>query len=155
MINQTLGRLTRVNLRQIWGNEASDFTPWLALEENLSTPKLLRTICKQAGTQEYFVSCLWKRGFDLFTVLFDDRPGGGLHLLKWSERENFTGVGADCDLSDLTERAESWVGEQNRRLPDKAVLIELGPSRAKAIRQMIIQETANRRHHFDLCVCQI
>lgn len=35
MINQTLGRLTRVNLRQAWGNEASDFTTWLALEENL------------------------------------------------------------------------------------------------------------------------
>jgi hypothetical protein len=35
MTNQTLGRLTRVNLRQVWGNEASDFTPWLALEENL------------------------------------------------------------------------------------------------------------------------
>ena len=35
MINQSLGRLMRVNLRQVWGNEASDFTPWLALEENL------------------------------------------------------------------------------------------------------------------------
>jgi hypothetical protein len=35
IINQTLGRLIRVNLRQVWGNEASDFTPWLALEENL------------------------------------------------------------------------------------------------------------------------
>ena len=35
MVNQSLGRLMRVNLRQVWGNEANDFTPWLALEDNL------------------------------------------------------------------------------------------------------------------------
>lgn len=35
MINQSLGRLTRVSLRQVWGNEANDFTPWLARTENL------------------------------------------------------------------------------------------------------------------------
>jgi hypothetical protein len=32
----TLGRLTRVDLREIWISEASDFTPWLAREENLA-----------------------------------------------------------------------------------------------------------------------
>jgi hypothetical protein len=31
-----LGRLTRVDLRDIWTSEASDFTPWLAREENLT-----------------------------------------------------------------------------------------------------------------------
>lgn len=31
-----LGRLTRVDLRDIWTSESSEFTPWLAREENLA-----------------------------------------------------------------------------------------------------------------------
>ena len=31
-----LGRLERVNLRDYWINEATYFTPWLALSENLN-----------------------------------------------------------------------------------------------------------------------
>ena len=36
MTSDTLSRLTRVDLRDIWINEAKDFTPWLAREENLT-----------------------------------------------------------------------------------------------------------------------
>lgn len=36
MSTNGLGRLTRVDLRDIWNSEASDFTPWLAREENLA-----------------------------------------------------------------------------------------------------------------------
>jgi hypothetical protein len=35
MTIQNLGRLERVELRNIWFSEASDFTPWLARKENL------------------------------------------------------------------------------------------------------------------------
>ena len=36
MTQQNLGRLERVDLRDIWTTEATDFTPWLARAENLS-----------------------------------------------------------------------------------------------------------------------
>lgn len=35
MNEKNLGRLHKVNLREAWSSESSDFTPWLAREENL------------------------------------------------------------------------------------------------------------------------
>ncbi len=35
MDSRTLGRLEKVDLREAWATESSDFTPWLAREENL------------------------------------------------------------------------------------------------------------------------
>lgn len=35
MKNKSLGRLEKINLRDIWTNESGEFTPWLAEEDNL------------------------------------------------------------------------------------------------------------------------
>jgi hypothetical protein len=34
--NIKLSKITKVDLRDCWQNEASDFTPWLATEENIA-----------------------------------------------------------------------------------------------------------------------
>jgi hypothetical protein len=34
--SNNLGRLERVDLRDIWESEAGDFTPWLAQEDNIA-----------------------------------------------------------------------------------------------------------------------
>jgi hypothetical protein len=36
MTDQPLGRLERVDLRDIWISEATSFTPWLARPENMA-----------------------------------------------------------------------------------------------------------------------
>ena len=36
MVKPELAKLERINVRQAWKHEASEFTPWLAQEENLN-----------------------------------------------------------------------------------------------------------------------
>lgn len=40
--DKTLGKIKKLDVRKIWKNEASDFTPWLASDENIS--ELAKTI---------------------------------------------------------------------------------------------------------------
>src|ERR1700749_2967938 len=37
-MSQSLGRLERVQLRDIWKDEGTQFTPWLALPDNIQLP---------------------------------------------------------------------------------------------------------------------
>jgi hypothetical protein len=36
MPDKSLGRMAKVDLREVWQSEAGGFTPWLATEDNLS-----------------------------------------------------------------------------------------------------------------------
>jgi len=49
-----LGKLERVDLRTVWNNEATDFTPWLAKPENLEAlSETLGMDLESAGTEQY------------------------------------------------------------------------------------------------------
>jgi len=49
----TLGRLERVELRTVWNNEATDFTPWLAKAENLEAlSEALGMDLESTGTEQ-------------------------------------------------------------------------------------------------------
>jgi hypothetical protein len=49
----TLGRLERVELRTVWNNEATDFTPWLAKPENLEAlSEALGMDLESTGTEQ-------------------------------------------------------------------------------------------------------
>ena len=55
MKNQTLGYLERIDLRKIWATEAEDFTPWLALPDNIKLLADTLGVNLEVEAQEKFV----------------------------------------------------------------------------------------------------
>lgn len=56
MSTKNLGRLQKVDLREAWTTESSDFTPWLAQEENLKLLGETIGIELELESQEKFVA---------------------------------------------------------------------------------------------------
>src|SRR5262245_39442092 len=105
---------------------------------------------KQAGTQEYIVSCLWYGGFDLFTVLFDEHRASGFHFFDGSEGEDFIRISVHGNFANLTKRSDDWVRKQHRYVPDEVFPIKLRLTCAIAIWQMLIQYIGRGSHHINL-----
>ncbi len=49
-MDKNFGKLEKVDLRKLWSGEASEFTPWLAMEENIA--ELSETIGMELEVQE-------------------------------------------------------------------------------------------------------
>jgi hypothetical protein len=59
MSTKNLGRLEKVDLREGWSSESSDFTPWLAQEENLELLGEAISIELELASQEKEVGPFW------------------------------------------------------------------------------------------------
>ena len=73
-----LGKLERVELRDVWGNAATDFTPWLARAENLEAlSETLGMDLESAGTEQsvgsYRADILCKDAFSGNYVLIENQ----------------------------------------------------------------------------------
>lgn len=53
--SMTLGKIERVDLRSVWSNEATDFTPWLSRPENLEALSEVLGMSLEAIATEHFV----------------------------------------------------------------------------------------------------
>lgn len=74
----TLGRLERVELRTVWNNEATDFTPWLSKPENLEAlSETLGMDLETTGTEQsvgaYRADLLCKDAFSGNAVLIENQ----------------------------------------------------------------------------------
>ena len=54
-LNSDIGRLEKVDLREIWPNEFQDFTPWLAKSENLTMLSNTLSMELELGAKEQSV----------------------------------------------------------------------------------------------------
>jgi hypothetical protein len=74
----TLGKLERVELRTVWNNEATDFTPWLSKAENLEAlSEALDMELESTGTEQsvgaYRADLLCKDAFSGNSVLIENQ----------------------------------------------------------------------------------
>ena len=74
----TLGRLERVDLRTVWNNEATDFTPWLSKPENLEAlSETLGMDLESEGTEQsvgnYRADLLCKDAFSDSYILVENQ----------------------------------------------------------------------------------
>ena len=74
----TLGKLERVELRTVWNNEATDFTPWLSKLENLAAlSETLGMDLETTGTEQsvgaYRADLLCKDAFSGNAVLIENQ----------------------------------------------------------------------------------
>jgi len=73
-----LGKLEQVDIRDVWQNEATDFTPWLAMPENLEALSEtlgmdLETISMEQFVGPYRADILCKDGFSQDFVLIENQ----------------------------------------------------------------------------------
>ena len=74
----SLGKLERVELRTVWNNEATDFTPWLSKPENLEAlSETLGMDLETTGTEQsvgaYRADLLCKDAFSGNAVLIENQ----------------------------------------------------------------------------------
>ncbi|CAN1564838.1 Domain of unknown function DUF4268 [Burkholderiaceae bacterium] len=73
-----LGKIERVNLREVWNNEATDFTPWLAQQENLDALSEvlgmdLETVAIEQFVGPFRADLLCKDAYTQATVLIENQ----------------------------------------------------------------------------------
>ncbi len=73
-----LGRIEKVDLRDVWNNEATDFTPWLAQQENLDALSEVLGMDLETVAMEQFVGpfradLLCKDAYTQATVLIENQ----------------------------------------------------------------------------------
>ena len=79
VMSKTLGKLERVKLRDVWEDEAKDFTPWLAKEENISLlgedlgMKQLEVQGKEQNVGPFRADILCRNMYDNSLVLIENQ----------------------------------------------------------------------------------